>query len=402
MGGGGVARRPGTPPFSLLRMGRRGIGWVLLVGVLGPSGWYGASVWRARARYDTGAPEKARLALEKARRSPALRFAPEAVAEAEDAYRDGMGKLRRQDARFLLLRDYREAVAALELGRVRAMEALEAGQRNQGAQRATAEAVLEEVAAALGMLDELEGRAALSRQQRAGLATARMGFVEATGLFEAGALREAEAKGRAVLSQARKVGEQVGTAVLRFADEDRIQTWRRWIDETVAWSREHSAVALVVVKERNLLLVYRNGKQVQSFDADMGSNNLAQKYRRGDRATPEGKYRVKQVKGRGQTLYYKALLLDYPTREDLKRIEAAKEMGTIPRDAGPGALIEIHGEGGRGTDWTNGCVAVANPDMDALFRLVKVGTPVTIVGGDGSSGSFSSLAERLKRAPEEN
>jgi len=103
------------------------------------------------------------------------------------------------------------------------------------------------------------------------------------------------------------------------------------------------------------------------------------------------------VKGRGQTLYYKALLLDYPNREDLQRIAAAKDQGIIPRNAGPGALIEIHGEGGRGVDWTNGCVAVTNPQMDQLFQWVRVGTPVTIVGGDGSKGSFSSLAERFER-----
>jgi murein L,D-transpeptidase YafK len=108
---------------------------------------------------------------------------------------------------------------------------------------------------------------------------------------------------------------------------------------------------------------------------------------------------VRQVKGRGQSTYYRAFLLDYPNAEDLKRIRAAKDAGIIPSGAGPGALVEIHGEGGRGVDWTNGCVAVTNADMDELFRLVKVGTPVTIVGGDGSKGPFSSLAEQLRREP---
>jgi len=226
-----------------------------------------------------------------------------------------------------------------------------------------------------------------------------MGFVEASSLMEAGAYGEAETRAKAVLAQAGRVMEGLGEAFLRFADEDRVSTWRRWIEETVAWSREHEAVALVVVKEKNLLTVYRNGRVLRSFAADMGSNNLAQKYRQGDRATPEGRYRVKQLKDRGQSRYHRALLLDYPTPEDLRRIQAAKEAGIIPSNAGPGALIEIHGEGGRGEDWTNGCVAVTNDQMDELFRLVRVGTPVTIVGGDGSDGSFSSLAERLRREP---
>jgi murein L,D-transpeptidase YafK len=155
-------------------------------------------------------------------------------------------------------------------------------------------------------------------------------------------------------------------------------------------------VALVVVKERNLMEVYRNGRKVASYRVDLGSNNLAQKYRQGDRATPEGRYRIRELKDRGRSQYYRALLLDYPTQEDLRRIQAAKEAGVVPQGARPGALIEIHGEGGRGVDWTNGCVAVTNREMDELFRIVRVGTPVTIVGGDGSAGSFSSLAERLR------
>jgi len=53
--------------------------------------------------------------------------------------------------------------------------------------------------------------------------------------------------------------------------------------------------------------------------------------------------------------------------------------GNIPR-RGIGNLIEIHGDGGKGINWTDGCVALTNSDMDKLYGLVGVGTPVTIVG----------------------
>ena len=65
--------------------------------------------------------------------------------------------------------------------------------------------------------------------------------------------------------------------------------------------------------------------------------------------------------------------------------------------ARPGGLIEIHGEGGRGEDWTRGCVALSNRDMDDLFRRVAVGTPVTIVGAEDSAGRFATLASTLAR-----
>ena len=46
-------------------------------------------------------------------------------------------------------------------------------------------------------------------------------------------------------------------------------------------------------------------------------------------------------------------------------------------------MMEIHGAGGRGDDWTRGCVAMSNAEIDDLFQRVHVGTAVTIVGGSG-------------------
>jgi murein L,D-transpeptidase YafK len=97
----------------------------------------------------------------------------------------------------------------------------------------------------------------------------------------------------------------------------------------------------------------------------------------------------------GQSVYHRALLLDYPNAEDKKRFAAAKKRGEIPRASAIGGLIEIHGDGGRGQNWTDGCVALRNADMDDLFARVRLGTRVTIVGGDGSDGAFSSLLARV-------
>jgi len=78
-------------------------------------------------------------------------------------------------------------------------------------------------------------------------------------------------------------------------------------------------------------------------------------------------------------------------------VAAAKRRGELPRGSGIGGLIEIHGEGGRGQNWTDGCVALKNADMDDLFARVRNGTRVTIVGGDGSDGAFSSLLARVEQ-----
>ncbi len=73
-------------------------------------------------------------------------------------------------------------------------------------------------------------------------------------------------------------------------------------------------------------------------------------------------------------------MLDYPNAEDRTRFRRLKRAGQMPRDQEIGSLIEIHGQGGRSRDWTKGCVALENADMDELAPRVHVGTAVTIVG----------------------
>ncbi len=107
---------------------------------------------------------------------------------------------------------------------------------------------------------------------------------------------------------------------------------------------------------------------------------MGTKRHRGDKATPEGSYKVTRKRGPGATKYYKALDIDYPNAEDLARFRAAKQRGEIPAGTSPGSLIEIHGHGGRGADWTEGCVALRNDHMDKVFAAAQVGTPVLIVG----------------------
>ena len=110
---------------------------------------------------------------------------------------------------------------------------------------------------------------------------------------------------------------------------------------------------------------------------------------------PEGRYRIVKKKDLGQSVYHRALLLDYPNAEDRRRFAAAKKRGEIPRASAIGGLIEIHGDGERGQNWTDGCVALRNRDMDELYARVPLGTRVTIVGGDGGDGAFSSLLARV-------
>jgi murein L,D-transpeptidase YafK len=184
-------------------------------------------------------------------------------------------------------------------------------------------------------------------------------------------------------------------AASRYVDETRVRTWQSWVNETIEWSRREREPAIVVYKEQHLLELYVNGRLAESYQADLGSNVLERKLSAGDQATPEGRYRIVRRLDDGESRYYKALLLDYPNEADRARLEEQRENGAVSASARPGGLIEIHGEGGRGTNWTDGCVALANDDMDELFSRVPVDTPVTIVGGNGRGGIFSDLVREL-------
>ncbi len=153
--------------------------------------------------------------------------------------------------------------------------------------------------------------------------------------------------------------------------------WNAWIQETVAWSERADSPALLIDKLNHECYVLRRGRVIDSYPVDLGGMWMSQKLREGDQATPEGKYTVAEVKG---SRFYRAALLNYPNEEDRARFVRAKRKGQIPGSARIGGLIEIHGEGGRGADWTSGCVSLSNGDLDQLLRHVRPGTQVTIVG----------------------
>jgi lipoprotein-anchoring transpeptidase ErfK/SrfK len=72
----------------------------------------------------------------------------------------------------------------------------------------------------------------------------------------------------------------------------------------------------------------------------------------------------------------------------MERFKADISKGTLPVSSKIGGGIEIHGGGGKGVDWTEGCIALTNSEIEIIFNLAKVGTPVTIVGSMKNIGEF--------------
>jgi murein L,D-transpeptidase YafK len=138
-----------------------------------------------------------------------------------------------------------------------------------------------------------------------------------------------------------------------------------------------SADRIFVDKSDHWMAVYRQGRIIREFRVALGRGGLGPKQRAGDARVPEGIYAISGHNP--DSGYYRSLRISYPTPEQAAAAAA--------RGVKAGGDIMIHGlPDGRGwvgsrqttVDWTEGCVALTNPEMDWLYRAVPDGTPVEI------------------------
>ncbi len=306
------------------------------------------------------------------------RWAPDALAEAEEARRAGLRAAQVELASLWPLPDFSVANGHLATATTAARQAALAARQLEAEARTEARDAIEVVRGAIGtqaVHARVLGAEATRAASRARLAYNQAVLSYAEGDYELALTRATEARG--LTEDVRARIDAIGS---RYADEGQLANWRRLADATIAWSRRTGHPAIVVSKADHRLTLYVDGRAVRRYDVDLSGNWVADKLHAGDGAVPEGEYHVAAKKGRGQSRYHKALLLDYPNDADRRAFAARKREGALPGSARIGGLIEIHGSGGQQRDWTNGCVALLNPEMDYLFSRVQVGTPVTIIG----------------------
>jgi murein L,D-transpeptidase YafK len=125
-------------------------------------------------------------------------------------------------------------------------------------------------------------------------------------------------------------------------------------------------------------LAYSNGQLIKTCKIAVGKNPNGAKHHQGDNKTPEGVYYIKCKNPK--SIAYKNLGISYPNKEDVER---ARKLGKPA-----GGDIKIHGMmNGFGfigrlhicSDWTNGCIAVTDIEIDALFKYDKIGTKIEII-----------------------
>src|SRR5215831_2722230 len=128
---------------------------------------------------------------------------------------------------------------------------------------------------------------------------------------------------------------------------------------------------VVVNKSRREMLLLRGNSILRSYRIALGRDPAGHKQREGDGRTPEGSYLIDRRNPKSR--YHLALHISYPNAEDRER---ASRQGVDP-----GGDIMIHGlkDGElREGDWTQGCIAVTDVEMDEIWNLVPDGTPIHI------------------------
>jgi murein L,D-transpeptidase YafK len=133
-----------------------------------------------------------------------------------------------------------------------------------------------------------------------------------------------------------------------------------------------------VEKGKRLMHMYSKGLEIKTYRISLGRDPVGDKLCQGDNKTPEGRYFIKSKDPVSR--FHKSLWISYPDQQD---IEEAKRAGK-----NPGGGILIHGitngfsRIGRAhllIDWTRGCIAVTNKEIDELYEHVNVGVPIEIV-----------------------
>ena len=372
-----------------------GIGFVLLISFL----LFLVHIWRKQneaGEKTAAALKSAGKAVSKARLRHAFVYAPKMFKEGERMYEAAMAEWKKENERWYFFRNYNITIKKAGDAEQKVKLALKkAGEHRNKFQR-DFEDITVELSEMIKDFEAYYSFLPLPEDLRNKFVRGSMLFSESQVAGNKGSFSVAHAKAKSaatLIKPAYSYGKDKLTNYFKMFPK-----WQSMNQEALKISKTRRVILVDKIARR--CYVYKNGKVAQTFVAELGRNWVGTKNKQGDKTTPEGKYFVtKKLKG-SQTIYYKALLINYPNEDDKERFAINQANGSVSKTAKIGGLIEIHGGGGKGIDWTEGCVALTNKDMDKIFGLVDVETPVFILG---SLNSLEKLkARETLKAPDED
>jgi lipoprotein-anchoring transpeptidase ErfK/SrfK len=311
-------------------------------------------------------------------------YAPEYYQAAETNYKYALIEVKRQNEKLFFQHNYSKAKELIVLAKLKAELAQNASGTNKDTQKARFLKETELLRKKLDSYHDFFIKLPLRIQTRKDYEFGKLSVEESLNAFEKGDVNKANQKLNEGKSRISYADAEVNAHLKEYFS--RFPKWQKWVASTIATSASNRSYALVIDKIKHKGFLYFGGKLNKEYDVEFGKNWIGDKQYAGDNATPEGRYMVtRKARDSG---YYKAMLLNYPNEEDRANFAERRRSGQIPKSRGIGGLIEIHGNGGKGVDWTKGCVALTDDKIDELFSKLSVGSPVTIVG---STVSLSDL-----------
>ena len=147
-----------------------------------------------------------------------------------------------------------------------------------------------------------------------------------------------------------------------------------------AWSADvkDKADYIVIEKASRKMYLYQNDKIIKSYDIHLGNNPVGPKQQEGDGKTPEGDY---YISGRNpNSKFHLSLRISYPNAEDIAQAQKRKVStgGDIMIHGTPNKLPSWLARWTLRKDWTAGCIAVTNDEIEEIWQLVDNGTKITI------------------------
>lgn len=321
--------------------------------------------------------DKARTSIAAAKAQLAGKYAGESLKEAEIYFKQTMEEWKLQNSIFFIFRDYSRTSELASNSNNRAMIALDEANKSRNKLKYNAEIRLQNLVQKILYFEKYYKKLVLNPATTNLFSSGKTKFAEAQIEFRSQEYIKAL---KHILKAEESITKAEKQAHLKLAAFYRnYPLWEKDLQFAYQLSNKGQTVFLIDKMDASLTIL-KSGKEFKTFPVEFGNNWMGDKLMAGDKATPEGIYKIQNLKGLNRTKYYKALLLDYPNIEDRKRFNQQVNSGKISKKAYIGGLIEIHGEGGKGIHWTDGCIALGNKEMDVVFSHSSLNTPVVIVG----------------------
>lgn len=325
-----------------------------------------------------GEVEYARLILSQASSNDAATYSKKLYGEARALYDSAMTNWQKENKRFIYFRDYEKVAAFAELSAKKAEQATKVSRNNVSDLNITLNLKIDTLNKLVDRINKFFASYPLSPEVWNRISKGKLLLKESEVAYKKGQLSQANKK---ITDSELLLTDSYAKATAHLKEYfNSFPVWKKWVDNTIKESRQSQSYSIIIDKYSRKCLVYYSGVKKYEYNVELGKNWVGDKRVKGDKATPEGMYRITKKFGSNKTKYHKALLIDYPNETDKEEFKQEIAKGTLPRTAKIGSLIEIHGDGGRGIDWTEGCIALTNSEMDAIFKIAREGTRVTIVG----------------------